>query len=89
MTKMTFAEQNFYTRQMVAPKLRAGDPLVDAADEILQALTQVKAQPRVKTSEEKLAEFSDTELIMEMLRRGYAVLKCPEPGQPPEALKDG
>ena len=34
-----------------------------------------------------LDEYTDADLIMEMIRRGYAAMKLPESGGPPEALK--
>lgn len=33
-------------------------------------------------------EWTDAELIMEMIRRGYAAMKLPEAGGPPEVLKN-
>lgn len=33
------------------------------------------------------ADFSDAEMVMDMIRRGYAVMKLPADGGPPEALR--
>lgn len=33
-----------------------------------------------------LEEIATPELVMELIKRGFAVAKCPEPGQMPEAL---
>lgn len=37
--------------------------------------------------EEQLAKFGDADLIMEMLKRGYAAMKLPSDGGPPEVLR--
>lgn len=50
---------------------------------------QSQVSPITAMRDKPLTAFTDAELIMDMLRRGYAVLKCPEPGEPPETLKDG
>lgn len=42
----------------------------------------VQGPPSIKT-------FSNTQLIHEMLERGFAVMKLPVDGGPPEVLKDG
>lgn len=34
-----------------------------------------------------LNDFAAPELVMEMIRRGFAVMKLPENGEPPEALQ--
>lgn len=34
-----------------------------------------------------IADFSNAEMVMDMLRRGYAVMKLPEDGGPPEVLR--
>lgn len=38
-------------------------------------------------SEKTLADFSDADLVMEMIRRGYAAMKLPADGGPPETLR--
>lgn len=37
--------------------------------------------------EKTLADFGDAELVMEMIRRGYAAMKLPADGGPPEVLR--
>lgn len=39
------------------------------------------------TREKTLTDFSDAEIIMEMIRRGYAAMKLPADGGVPEVLK--
>lgn len=38
-------------------------------------------------AEKTLADFKDAELVMEMIRRGYAAMKLPSDGGPPEVLR--
>lgn len=38
-------------------------------------------------SEDPLAKFKDHELIMALLKRGYAAMKLPSDGGPPEVLR--
>lgn len=45
-------------------------------------MPMIPPMPDVKT-------FSNAELIHEMLERGFAVMKLPAAGGPPEVLKDG
>lgn len=47
---------------------------------------QARISHKVPQINPALDEYKDAELVMEMIRRGYAVLKCPEPGVPPETL---
>lgn len=35
-----------------------------------------------------LSSYTDAELIMDMIRRGYAVMKLPEGGGPPDVLRE-
>lgn len=34
-----------------------------------------------------LGQYTNSELVMEMIRRGYAVMKLPKDGGPPETLR--
>ncbi len=54
-----------------------------AGDAIYYGATGMTGAPKA------LSEHTDAVLIMELLSRGYAVLKCPAPGEPPETLKHG
>lgn len=55
---------------------------IDALKYAMQgAMTQqVPKKPDIRT-------VSDAEMVMEMIRRGFAVMKLPEDGGPPEALR--
>lgn len=59
----------------------------DESSHIGDALLYGQSASRMhRPAEEQLAKFSNAELVMEMLKRGYAVMKCPD-GQPPETLR--
>jgi hypothetical protein len=45
----------------------------------------VAPKPIVQTK--ILSDYSNADLVMEMIRRGFAVMKLPEGGGPPEALR--
>jgi hypothetical protein len=64
----------------------AGDSAIDAwlygASMIKQRLLTGMPKPRTR-----LDEFTDAELVMHMLGRGYACMKVPASGEPPETLR--
>ena len=84
------------------PPLQAGDPqnyqgmklthigldeLNDIQDKHLaDALAFGQTASRIHRVEKTVRDFSDAELIMEMIRRGYAAMKIPEGKDRPEAL---
>lgn len=45
-------------------------------------------QARARLQEKTLVDFPDHEMVMEMIRRGYAVMKLPKDGGPPEVLRN-
>lgn len=50
--------------------------------------SQIETQTHYKAIREKtLGDFSDAELVMEMIKRGYATMKLPKDGGPPEVLR--
>jgi hypothetical protein len=49
---------------------------------IKQRLLTGMPKPRTR-----LDEFTDAELVMHMLGRGYACMKVPASGEPPETLR--
>ena len=74
--------------------LRVGDPpfrgrSLDSVwwDELAKMTQQVPVKPIV--AHKPLSEISNADLVMEMLKRGFAVMKLPEDGGPPTALRDG
>lgn len=60
-------------------------------EQALRSLARYGTSARVQQmpKNKPLIEISNADLVMEMLRRGFVVMKCPEPGVMPEALKDG
>lgn len=54
---------------------------------VIDALAYGQAQARVtRPSHKPLTDYSDAELVMEMIRRGYAAMKLPADGGPPKVL---
>jgi len=51
------------------------------------AMRYGQAAPRVHRAPTTLQDFSDSEMVMDMIRRGYAVMKLPDDGGPPGVLK--
>lgn len=61
----------------------------DVYDHLADALAYQQAAARtyrVRTTK-TVTDFSDAELIMELIRRGYAAMKLPSDGGPPEVLR--
>lgn len=52
-----------------------------------QAKSRLSRQTIPAKITKPIDEWTDAELIMEMIRRGYAAMKLPEAGGPPEVLK--
>lgn len=46
-------------------------------------------QPPPVIVKQDVKEISDADMVMEMIRRGYAVMKLPADGGPPESLRNG
>jgi hypothetical protein len=61
----------------------------DEASHIDDALVYGRMGAKMTGAVKALSEHSDAALIMELLSRGYACMKCPEPGMPPEVLRNG
>lgn len=61
---------------------------IDESSHIRDAFLYGQSASRMHrvTPKTPLGEYSDADLIMHMLNRGYAVLKCPN--QTPEVLRD-
>lgn len=59
-----------------------GPALTHLTDKMLAAVT-----PPPSKAGKDLVDYPDHEMVMEMIRRGYAVMKLPEDGGPPEALR--
>jgi hypothetical protein len=58
--------------------------------ELLNQMAHAKATlqaPPPPTIVAKIGSHTDAEMVMEMIRRGYAVMKLPEDGGPPEVLR--
>ena len=53
----------------------------------IDVLQHAKRTPVVAIKQ--LADYHDAEMVMEMIRRGYAVMKLPADGGPPESLRNG
>lgn len=79
-----------------APKvepLRAGDPPFHGVDlnqrwfeEYVKA---VQTPPKPMVVHKPLEDIDNATLVMEMIKRGFAVMKLPADGGPPTALRDG
>lgn len=54
--------------------------------DMLSALTDKQHRVPIQPS---LTTYKDAELVMDMIRRGYAVMKLPEGGGPPDVLRKG
>lgn len=55
-------------------------------DEISKMTRHIPVKPII--AHKPLAEISNADLVMEMLKRGFAVMKLPDDGGPPTALRD-
>lgn len=98
MSMLPDALKNLRTPQELVDKLRDAvvnrrpdQPEKDWSDDLAEqaraqaVAAQVKAATAVRAR--SLPDFSDAEMVMDMIRRGYAVMKLPEGGGPPEVLK--
>ncbi len=63
--------------------------LVQHQIDAMTYLADIQVQSRLhRTSTQKtLSDFSDADLVMEMIKRGYAAMKLPKDGGPPETLR--
>ena len=64
-----------------------GRDISDAWWEEQLALMQVPSRIVRLPDNKPLDEIDNATLVMEMIKRGFAVMKLPENGEPPEALK--
>lgn len=55
----------------------------------IDALKYAMQPPPPVIVKQDVKEISDADMVMEMIRRGYAVMKLPADGGPPESLRDG
>lgn len=55
-------------------------------EELKRAMYQIPV-PQMIITHKPLAELATVDLVMEMLKRGFAVMKLPEDGGIPEVLK--
>jgi hypothetical protein len=53
----------------------------------IRSMQLQQAQPQVQIVEKPISDFKTADMIMELLGRGYAVIKMPEGGGLPEVLK--
>jgi hypothetical protein len=80
-------DRKFVDRIIYADDLAALDEL---KRKVHRDMMQQLPQPRpivMKDPNRPLSEISNAELVMEMLKRGYACMKLPEDGSLPQALK--
>lgn len=80
-------------------QVRIGEPWKEALEKeqraaeaqmkYLQAMqaTQATAAKQMQVKTKTLDDFGTADLVMEMLKRGFAVMKMPEDGSLPETLK--
>lgn len=62
---------------------------IDEASHITDAVKYGQIPPDlIRTESKKLSDYSDADLIMEMISRGYAAMKLPRDGGPPKVLRD-
>lgn len=82
-----------YSDQMVARLHRVGRPVevksitMSEIDEHLRDAVLYGRGALQARVEPPLKKFSNAELVMEMLERGFAVMKLPADGGPPETLR--
>ncbi len=62
---------------------------MDVTDDHIRDAILYGRGARVQYSPPTLEKFSNAELIHEMLERGFAVMKLPAAGGPPETLRNG
>lgn len=74
----------FY-RDVKSPEIEELDQHLEDAVRYGLGAGRVQHRPAPTT----LDTFKTPELVMEMLKRGFAVMKLPEGGGPPETLRDG
>lgn len=74
-----------------APPIHYIDGMFDTDQHIRDAIVYgvgAKLQHVPPTVQVKhLSDYTDAEMVMDMLRRGFAVMRLPEDGGPPEALR--
>lgn len=98
MSMLPDALKNLRTPQELVDKLRDAvvnrrpdQPEKDWSDDLAEQVRAqaVAAQIKAVTTgrARSLPDYSDAEMVMDMIRRGYAVMKLPEGGGPPEVLK--
>lgn len=78
-------------RPGVVPPIKVHHISIDEAGSIDQHMIDALKYgmgAKMQVLEKPLTEYHDVDMIMEMLRRGYAVMKLPADGKPPEVLRD-
>lgn len=73
-------------RNHISPSRFWVDELGNIDDHMLDAL-KYGASVQQLTRPKSLADYPDVEMVMDMLRRGYAVMKLPKDGGPPEVFR--
>lgn len=63
------------------------DPAYQDMVDAMKYGVSAASQTSYRRADKTLADFGDAELVMEMIRRGYAAMKLPADGGPPEVLR--
>ena len=82
----TQVADRLHRRWVLAPKVR----VVEAGDidqHMIDALTYGIGAKATYDPTPPIQKHSDADMVMEMIRRGYACMKLPEGGGPPEVFR--